>query len=162
MRGKALLGVLSCRLPAYLNSRGSPVVPTCADIWIIKLQSSWGCACTRKDVPFFPAPVILELPFKIPLFPFSLPSPLCWIRLGITTNHSGRVVSKLSPSGPGFSNSKIPTQLAAILVAQDVIPIETVSADGRSARPARLGGHPIWWRWHGNTKSLSKVQSSDV
>ena len=39
---------------------------------------------------------------------------------------------------------------------------ETVSADGRSARPARLGGHPIWWRWHGNTKSLSKVQSSDV
>ena len=40
--------------------------------------------------------------------------------------------------------------------------IETVSADGRSARPARLGGHPIWWRWHGNTKSLSKVQSSDV
>ena len=40
--------------------------------------------------------------------------------------------------------------------------IETVSADGRSARPARLGGHPTWWRWHGNTKSLSKVQSSDV
>ena len=40
--------------------------------------------------------------------------------------------------------------------------IETVSAGGRSARPARLGVHPIWWRWHGNTKSLSKVQSSDV
>ena len=31
--------------------------------------------------------------------------------------------------------------------------IETVSAGGRSARPARLGVHPIWWRWHGNTKS---------
>ena len=42
------------------------------------------------------------------------------------------------------------------------IVLETVSADGRSARPARLGVHPIWWRWHGNTKSLSKVQSSDV
>ena len=31
-----------------------------------------------------------------------------------------------------------------------------------STRPARLGVHPIWWRWHGNTKSLFKVQSSDV
>ena len=40
--------------------------------------------------------------------------------------------------------------------------IETVSAGGRSTRPARLGVHLIWWRWHGNTKSLSKVQSSDV
>ena len=50
---------------------------------------------------------------------------------------------------------------AAISSAQDC-GIETVSADGRSARPARLGGHPIWWRWHGNTKSLSKVQYSDV
>ena len=46
--------------------------------------------------------------------------------------------------------------------AMNWVVIETVSADGRSARPARLGGHPIWWRWHGNTKSLSKVQSSDV
>ena len=40
--------------------------------------------------------------------------------------------------------------------------IETVSADGRSAQPARLGYHPIWWQWHGNTKSLSKVLFSDV
>ena len=40
--------------------------------------------------------------------------------------------------------------------------IETVSAGGRSVRPARLGVHPIWWRWHGNTNSLSKVQSCDV
>ena len=40
--------------------------------------------------------------------------------------------------------------------------IETASAGGRSAWPARLGVHPIWWRWHGNTKSLSKVQSCDV
>ena len=41
-------------------------------------------------------------------------------------------------------------------------PIETISAGGRFARPAKLGVHPIWWRWHGNTKSLSKVQSCDV
>ena len=40
--------------------------------------------------------------------------------------------------------------------------IEPVSAGGCSARPARLGVHPIWWRRHGNTKSISKVQSSDV
>ena len=33
--------------------------------------------------------------------------------------------------------------------------IETVSAGGRSARAARLGVHPIWWRWHGNTIKLS-------
>ena len=26
------------------------------------------------------------------------------------------------------------------------IPIVTVSADGRSPWPARLGVHPIWWR----------------
>ena len=31
---------------------------------------------------------------------------------------------------------------------------ETVSAGGRSARPPRLGVHPIWWRWQGNTKKL--------
>ena len=41
-------------------------------------------------------------------------------------------------------------------------PIETVSAGGRSARPTRLGVHPIWWRWHGNTKSLSNLQCCDV
>ena len=34
-----------------------------------------------------------------------------------------------------------------------ILLIETVSAGGRSARPARLSVHPIWWRWHGNTES---------
>ena len=29
-------------------------------------------------------------------------------------------------------------------------------------KASEVGFHPIWWRWHGNTKSLSKVQSSDV
>ena len=40
--------------------------------------------------------------------------------------------------------------------------IETVSVGGRSARPARMGIHPIWWRGHGNTKNLSNLQCCDV
>ena len=40
--------------------------------------------------------------------------------------------------------------------------IETVSVGGRSARPARSGVHPIWWRWHGNTKSHAILPFGDV
>ena len=29
---------------------------------------------------------------------------------------------------------------------------ETASTGGHSARPAILGIHPVWWRWHGNMK----------
>ena len=33
---------------------------------------------------------------------------------------------------------------------------------GCSARPVRLGIHPIWWRWHGNTKSHAILPFGDV
>ena len=52
--------------------------------------------------------------------------------------------------------------ISAVTTLVCSILIETVSAGGHSARPAKLGVHPIWWWWHGNTKSLSNVQSSDV
>ena len=41
-------------------------------------------------------------------------------------------------------------------------PIVTVSAGDRSARPAKLGVHPIWWRWHGNTRSHAILPFGDV
>ena len=82
----------------------------------------------------------------------------------IVLNKNIQILIKISLKGP---INNIPTLVQIMAWRQPCDkplsePIETVSADGRSARPARLGGHPIWWRWHGNTKNLSKVQSSDV
>ena len=76
-------------------------------------------------------------------------SPISRDTPGLPGTNCAHHYSPISLDTPGLSGTMLTT-------------IETVSAGGRSAWPARLGIHPIWWRWHGNTKSLSKVQSSDV
>ena len=40
--------------------------------------------------------------------------------------------------------------------------IETVSAFRPASNPGRSNENPIWWWWHGNTKSLSDLQWCDV
>ena len=40
--------------------------------------------------------------------------------------------------------------------------IETISAFRPASNPGRSNENPIWWRWHGNTKSLSNLQCCDV
>ena len=41
-------------------------------------------------------------------------------------------------------------------------PIEPVSAFSPANNPGRANENPIWWRWHGNTKSHAILPSADV
>ena len=40
--------------------------------------------------------------------------------------------------------------------------IEPVSAFSPANNPGRANENPIWWRWHGNTKSHAILPSADV
>ena len=40
--------------------------------------------------------------------------------------------------------------------------IEPVSAFSQANNPGRANENPIWWRWHGNTKSHAILPSADV
>ena len=77
----------------------------------------------------------------------------CYITLKFGRHPSSSAVKFQSDDKPQNNLHKLQTEEEKIIHKN----IESVSADGRSARPARLDVHPIWWRWHGNTKSLSKV-----